>query len=118
MLMKALTFFRLAAEFALDFLGVESHLSCSLGVRSWVSVSPINRQYLSRADFELARFRFVIDLRVPGGDLACVHVHPYKYHHFALSVPTPTCQRVLDTAQQVGMPERARLRPENCIMRT
>ena len=32
----------------------------------------------------------------------------------ALYVPTPTYQMDLGTAQQVGLPERASLRPENC----
>ena len=62
-----------------------------------MSVSPLNRQYLSIADFELARqpdFDSVIDLRVPGGHVAGVHVHLVPYPHVALSVPTPTYQTV------------------------
>ena len=89
-------------------MGVESHVSCSLEVKSWLSVSLLNRQYMSRADFEfspVARLWFEIDLWVPGGHLGSVHVHPRsRIASVALFVPTPTYRMDLGTSQQVGLP--------------
>ena len=84
-------------------------------VRSWVSVSPLNRRQLSRADLNFSpgdRNAFVNDLRLPGGDVGIAYFS-YRYatsHVCATALPTIT---VLLVGEHASCPAGAGGRDEN-----
>ena len=71
-------------------------------------VSPLNR-LLSRAVFEFYPgspiCKFVIDLRVPGGNLDGVHVHMYRTSHFARLCPRLPTDHAVGAVEHGGLLE-------------